>query len=157
MSVSSPATRPVALPSAPVLVGGFYAATVLGTIAWFAGVIAFTDQDPRADDGPVESMLTIGVIGTGLLVLCVGIGLALVREPARARGGAVACGTLAVASVVVFWSGAPAILGATAAWLAGLTKGGRPLGGSARVMGLVGLFLAVTNVLLLVIAYVADA
>lgn len=155
MSLTTPATRPVTLPSAAVLLGGFYAVGVLGSIAWFAGLIAFDDQDPHADDGPIESLITIGVMGTAALVLSVGIGMLLVSSPARAKVGAIAFGVLTILSVIIFWSAAPAIFGATAAWLAGLTKGGRPLGGAARVMGLVGLFLAVTDVLLLAIAYVA--
>lgn len=156
MSITTPATRPVTLPSAAVLVGGFYVAGVLSSIAWFAGRIAFGDEDPHANDGPVESMITIAVIGTSLLVLCVGIGLLLVSSPARAKAGAVVFGALSIVSFIAYWAAAPAIFGATAAWLAGLTKGGRPLGGAARVMGLVGLFLAFTNILLLGIAYVSE-
>jgi hypothetical protein len=57
-------------------------------------------------------------------------------------------GALSVLTVIVFWSGAPGVLGAGAAWLAGLTRGGRPLGGAARVAGLVGAFIALLNVVL---------
>lgn len=156
MSLTTPATRQVSLPSAAVLIGGFYAAGVLGSIAWFAGRIAFGDGDPHVNDGPVESLITIAVMGTAALVVSVGTGLLLVSSPARARVGAIVFGALAVISVITFWAAAPAIFGSTAAWLAGLTKDGRPLGGAARVMGLIGLFLAVTNILLLGIAYAAE-
>ena len=66
----------------------------------------------------------------------------------RELGIVVVLGSLAVLTVIVFWSGAPGIFGACAAWLAGLTKGGRPLGGAARVAGIVGVFVAVLNILL---------
>lgn len=55
---------------------------------------------------------------------------------------------LSVLTVIVFWSGAPGIFGAAAAWLAGLTRGGRPLSGAARVAGIVGAFVAALNILL---------
>ncbi len=57
-------------------------------------------------------------------------------------------GALSVLTVIVFWSGAPGLLGAGAAWLAGLTRGGQPLGGAARAAGLVGVFIALLNVVL---------
>ncbi|ONH30636.1 hypothetical protein BL253_12990 [Pseudofrankia asymbiotica] len=55
-----------------------------------------------------------------------------------------------VATLVVFWSGAPGLLGGCAAWLAGLTRGGRPLGGAARIAGIVGAFIALLNIVLTV-------
>jgi hypothetical protein len=55
---------------------------------------------------------------------------------------------LAVLSVVFFWAGAPGILGACAAWCAGLTRDRRPLDGAARVAGILGAFLALLNVVL---------
>ncbi len=79
-----------------------------------------------------------------------GLSLWLVRTPERSKVGAILFAALSVLSLIVFWSGAPGVFGACAAWLAGLTRGGRPLGGAARVAGVVGVFMAVLNVVLTV-------
>jgi len=157
MSTSTRATRSVSLPSAKVLVGGVYAVCVLGLIAVFVGEIVFTDNDPYRSEGPIESMITVGVIGTAALVIGVGTALLLMRTPERAKVGAILLGALSVLTLVVFWSGAPGVLGACAAWLAGLTRGGRPLGGGARVAGIVGAFIALLNVVLTVGGEIATA
>jgi hypothetical protein len=148
MSTSTAAPRTVNLPSARVLIGAVYAICVLGTIAFFVGEIVFTDKDPHRDEGPIESMVTIGILGTAALVIVIGLGLWLVRTPERAKVGAIVLGGLAVLSLIAFWSGAPGVFGAGAAWLAGLTRGSRPTSGAARVAGLVGAFIAVLNVVL---------
>ena len=148
MSTSTVATRSVTLPSARVLVGAVYTICVLGLIAMFVGEIVFTDKDPQRSEGPIDSMVAVGVLGTSALLIVVVLGLWLVRTPERAKVGAVVLGALSVLTVIVFWSGAPGVLGAGAAWLAGLTRGGRPLGGAARVAGLVGAFIALLNVVL---------
>jgi hypothetical protein len=148
MSTSSVAPRSVTLPSARVLVGAVYAICVLGLVAVFVADIVFTDKDPHRSDGPIVSMVTIGIMGTSALLIVVGLGLWLGRTPERARVGAVMLGALSVLTVIVFWSGVPGILGAGAAWLAGLTRGGHPLGGAARVAGLVGVFIALLNVVI---------
>ena len=148
MSTSTVAPRSVTLPSARVLVGAVYAICVLGLIAVFVGDIVFTDKDPHRSEGPIDSMITIGIMGTSALLIVVGLGLWLGRTPERAKAGAVVLGALSVVTVIVFWSGVPGIFGAGAAWLAGLTRGGRPLGGAARVAGLVGLFIALLNVVI---------
>jgi hypothetical protein len=150
MSTSTPATRSVSLPSARVLVGAVYAVCVLGLIAVHAGEIVFTDKDPHRSEGPIESIITVGLVGTAALVIGLGIGLFLVRTPERAKVGAILLGALAVLTLPAFWSGAPGVLGACAAWLAGLTRGGRPLGGAARAAGIVGAFIALFNVVLVV-------
>jgi hypothetical protein len=62
-----------------------------------------------------------------------------------------------VLTMIVFWSGAPGLFGAAAAWLAGLTRGGRPLGGAARIAGIVGAFVVVLDVLLTVGGLVLSA
>jgi hypothetical protein len=87
----------------------------------------------------------------------VGITLLLRRTPERAKVGAILLGALSVLTLVVFWSGAPGVLGACAAWLAGLTRGGRPLGGAARAAGIVGAFIALLNVVLTVGGEIATA
>lgn len=156
MSAPTLATRSVSLPSARVFVGGVYAVCVLGLIAVFVGEIVFTDKDPYRSEGPVESIIGVGLVGTAALVIGVGITLWLRRTPERAKVGAILLGALSVLTLVVFWSGAPGVLGACAAWLAGLTRGGRPLGGAARVAGIVGAFIALLNVVLTVGGVIAS-
>jgi hypothetical protein len=145
---TSTAPRTVTLPSARVFIGAVFTLCVLGMIAVFVGDIVFTDKDPHRHDGPIASILNVGIIGTAALLIVVGLGLWLVRTPERAKVGAIVLGALSVLSLIAFWSGAPGIFGAGAAWLAGLTRGGRPIGGAARVAGLVGAFIAVLNVVL---------
>lgn len=150
MSTSTAATRSVGLPPARVLVGTVYAVCVLGLIATFVGEIIFADNDPHRSEGPIESIISVGLVGTAALVIGVGTALWLVRTPERAKVGAIVLGALSVLTLVVFWSGAPGVFGACAAWLAGLTRGGRPLGGAARVAGIVGAFIALLNIVLTV-------
>ena len=150
MSTQTLATRKVSLPSPTVFIALVYALTVGFTELWFAGDIVFTDVDPYANDGPVESMVAIGIIGTAALVLVVALGSWLVRRPERAKVGAVVLATLSIVTMLFFWSGAPGIIGAGAAWQAGLLRGGRPQLGAARVAGIVGLFAAALNVALTV-------
>ena len=152
MSTSQSPTenRTMSLPTARVLIGGVYAVCVLGLLALFTGEIVFTDKDPYRSEGPAESILSVGIIGSGALIIGVGLGLWLVQRPERARVGAILFGALSVVSMVVFWSGAPGIFGAVAAWLAGLTKNGTPQPGAARVAGLVGIFVVIVNVVLTV-------
>ncbi|MGI9084136.1 MAG: hypothetical protein ACR2FE_02455 [Aeromicrobium sp.] len=104
----------------------------------------------------VESMITLGIIGTAALVLGVVVASTMARTPERAKVGAILLGALSVLTVIVFWSGAPGVLGACAAWLAGLTRGGRPLDGAARVAGLVGAFIALLNVVLMIGGFTLD-
>jgi hypothetical protein len=133
------------VPSAPVLIGGVYCLCVLAIIAIAAGSILVTDEDPSRSDGPVEEIVSIGVAGTTALVVGVLAGLALVGAPGRARVGAIVFGALAIITLPFFWSGAPGIFGAVAAWLAGLTRGCRPLDGAARGFGVIGLCAAILN------------
>lgn len=144
------AGRTVELPTARTLIGAVLAACVLLPLAIFLGDIVLTDKDPYRSEGPVDSIVSIGVVGGIALVLALGLGALLVRTPERARIGAVAFGVLSVVTLGVFWSGAPGLFGACAARLAGLTRGDRPLGGAARVAGIVGAFVAVLNILLAV-------
>jgi len=155
---TTPATgRTVQLPSARVLFGAVIVACILLPFAVFLGEILFTDKDPYRNEGPVDSFISIAVVGGAALVIALGVSALLVRSPERARVGAVVFGALSVLTVVVFWSGAPGLFGAAAAWLAGLTRGGRPLGGAARVAGIVGAFVAVLNILLAVGGIVLSA
>lgn len=149
-SPSAATRRSLSLPAAPVLVGGVYGICVLGLIAVFVGEIAFSDKDPHRSEGPIESIIGVGMFGTAALVIGVGLALWLVRTPDRARAGALLLGALSVLTLPVFWSGAPGVFGACAVWLAGLTRGARPLGGAARTAGIVGAFVALLNVVLTV-------
>jgi hypothetical protein len=145
---TSTAPRTVQLPSARVLVGGVYAVCVLAQLGVHTGDMVFTDKDPHRSEGPVESIIAISIFGTAALVIGVGLLLLLVRTPERARVGSFLLLALAVVTVVFFWSGAPGIFGACAAACAGLTRGGRPLAGGARVAGIIGAFFAILNVVL---------
>jgi hypothetical protein len=147
-STSTSTPRTVQLPSAPVLVGAVYALCVLALDLFFVGVILFTDEDPYASEGPVESIVAISIGGTTALVVGVGLALWLVRSAQRARVGAFLLVALSVISLPFFWAGIPGVLGACAAWSAGLTRGGRPLTGAARVAGVIGAFIALLNVVL---------
>ena len=146
--MTTSAQRRVQLPSGPVLVGIVYAVTVLFLLAVFAGDIVFTDKDPHRDEGPIESIIAISIGGTVALVIGVALALWFVRTADRARLGSFVLVALSVLTIVFFWAGLPGIFGACAAWCAGLTRGGRPLGGGARVAGIVGAFIALLNVVL---------
>jgi len=134
-----------------------YAVCVLGLVAVFVGEIVFTDHDPHRSEGPIDSIISVGIVGTTALVIGVSVALWLVRTPERAKVGAILLGALSVLTLVVFWSGAPGVLGACAAWLAGLTRGARPLGGAARVAGIVGVFVALLNIVLTVGGVISSA
>jgi hypothetical protein len=148
MSTSTATQRSVQLPSVPVFVGTVYAVCVLAMLAVFTGSIIFSDKDPHRSGGPIEEIIGVSMFGTAALVIGVGLALWLARTPERARVGSFVLAALSVLTVVFFWSGAPGIFGACAAWCAGLTKGGRPLSGGARVAGIVGAFIALLNVVI---------
>jgi hypothetical protein len=148
MPASTATSRTVELPSARAFVGGVYAVCVLGLLAVMAVSIVVSDEDPHRTNGPIDSIIAISVVGTSALVIGVGIALQMVRTPERARIGSFVLAALAVVTIIFFWSGAPGVFGACAAWCAGLTKGARPLGGGARAAGIVGAFIALLNVVL---------
>jgi hypothetical protein len=150
MPTSTEASRSVQLPSAPVLIGAVYAVCVVALDAAFTVDILVSDQDPHRSQGPIASIVGISIFGTAALVTGVGLALWLTRTPDRARVGSFVLVGLSVLTIIFFWSGAPGLFGACAAWCAGLTKGGRPLGGGARAAGIVGAFIALLNVVLTV-------
>jgi hypothetical protein len=125
------------------LVGGTFALTTLLSIAFHVGEILFTDHDPQAPEGAIESIQSVAVVGGIGLVLALAIAVPLSRDPQRAKAGAIVLGALAIITLPVFWSGAPAALGACAAWLAGLARGSHPQAGAARAFGVVGIVIAV--------------
>ena len=129
-----------------VLVGGTFALSTLLNIAIHVGTILFTDQDPNAPSGAIESIQSVAVVGGIGFVLALAIAIPLSRDPQRARTGAIVLGVLAILTLPVFWSGAPATLGACAAWLAGLARGSHPQVGAARAFGIVGIVIAVLDI-----------
>ena len=90
------ATRPITLPSAPVLIGGVYLLSVLGTAAFYIGQILFTDVDPYQREGPVESMIATSLVCSVALALAVGIGFAFRGSRERDQVGAVVLAVLIV-------------------------------------------------------------
>jgi hypothetical protein len=150
LATSTEPPRRVPLPTPAVLVGAVYAVCVVGWLVIFTGDIVVSDKDPHRSEGPIESMVLIGTIGTAALVVGVGLAFWSTRTPERARVGTFVLTSLAVVTIVFFWSGAPGILGACAAWSAGLARGARPVSGAARVAGIVGAFVALLNVALAV-------
>lgn len=132
--------------SAAALVGGTFALTTLLGIAFHVGEIVFTDHDPHASEGPIESIQSVALVGGIGLVLALAIAVPLSRDGHRARVGAILLGSLAIITLPVFWSGAPATLGACAAWLGGLTRGSHPQTGAARGFGIVGIVIAVLSI-----------
>jgi hypothetical protein len=139
---------------APLLVGGAFVLSTVANIAFQVGDIVFTDNDPHRPEGPVESIQSIAVVGLLALVIALAVALPLSRNPARSGIGAIVLGALSVISLPLFWSGAPAVLGASAAWLAGLTRGGRPLSGAARAFGVIGFVVAVLGVVAVIVGCV---
>jgi hypothetical protein len=138
----------VQLPSTRVLVGVVYAVCVLALDLVFTGAIVFTDEDPHRSAGPIEEAVGVSVLGTAALVVGVGLALWLTRTTERARVGTFVLLVLSVLTLPFFWSGAPGILGACTAWCSGLTRGARPLGGAARVAGVIGAFIALLNIVI---------
>lgn len=141
----------------PVLVGGaFLLSTVLNLCFQLADLL-FGAGDPHRPQGPIESIVSISVVGVAGLIVALAVALPLRRNPARAKVGAIVLGALALITTPLFWSGAPAVLGAAAAWLAGLTKGARPIGGAARGFGIIGFLVAVLVVVATIAGSVAAA
>jgi hypothetical protein len=132
--------------SPAVLVGGTFALTTLLSITFHVGEIVFTDHDRHAPEGPIASIESVAVVGGIGLVLALAIAVPLSRDPHRAKVGAIVLGALAIITLPVFWSGAPATLGASAAWLGGLARGSHPQAGAARGFGIVGIVIAVLEI-----------
>jgi len=143
--------------SAPLLVGGAFVLSTVVNILFHVGEILFTNHDPHAPGGSIESIESVAIVGGIGLVVALAVALPLAKNAAKARVGAIVLGVLALVFLPVFWSGAPAVLGASAAWLAGLTKGGQPQSGAARAFGIIGFVIAVLEVVATFAGPVADA
>lgn len=144
------AARRSAVPTYPVLMATVVAICTVGMALNLVAAIAAD----KVDDGPrtLHQQLA-GVIGFGLGALA----LATIgawwfsRNEDRSRLGAVVFGLLCVPTLVLFFSGAPGMFGATSAYLAGLTRDRSPAAGVPRVFGVVGLTFAILNVLVAVL------
>ncbi len=143
--------------SPAVLVGGTFALTTLLSIALHVGEIIFTDHDPHAPDGAIASIESTAVVGGIALVLALAIAVPLSRTPDRAKVGAIVLGALMIVSLPLFWSGAPATFGASAAWLGGLARGSHPQSGAARGFGVVGIVVAVLVIVATVLGGTVNA
>ena len=145
----APATthRRGAVPAYSILLGVVFAVCTVGMALNLLAAIAtdVVDEGPRT----LQEQLA-GVIGFGLGGLAVSVLGAwwFSRTEARARAGAIVFGALAVPTIILFFSGTPGMFGATAAFLAGLTRGRTPTTGAPRVFGIVGLVFAILNVLI---------
>ena len=134
--------------------GTVFLLTTLAGLVFQTVAFMTTDLDPYRAQGPVESIKNIALFGGISLVVALALALPLRRDPARARIGAIALGSLALITLPFFWSGAPAIFGAAAAWLAGLVKDTEPQAGAARGFGIVGLVVAVLVVVATFVLYI---
>lgn len=130
----------------PTLVLGAFALTTLLNILFEAGAVVFQDGDPYRPEGPVDSIVGIAIFGGLALIVALSVALPCSKTPARARIGAIVLGVLSLLTLVIFWSGAPATLGAAAAWLAGFGRGSAPQTGAARGFGIAGFVLAILTV-----------
>lgn len=134
------------VPPHKVLVGVAYTVCVLGmSLSIFAemqtGDVGSGEQ-PRSLEEQLVGVLSFGTLGLALSAGAVWLFGARLR---RAGLGAVVMGILSVPSLAFFWCGMPALLGAAAAHLAGLTRDGRPVAGAPRIFGMVGLVFAILN------------
>jgi hypothetical protein len=132
--------------SPAILVGGTFALTTLLSIGIHVVEILFTDHDPHAPEGPIASIQSVAVVGGIGLVLALAIAIPLSRDPHRAKVGAIVLAILAIITLPVFWSGAPAVLGASAAWLGGQARGSHPQAGTARAFGVIGMVIAILEI-----------
>lgn len=133
------------VPPYAVLVGVAYAVCVVGMSCSIVAemVFGYTGQGdaPRSLGEQLAGVVGFGTAGLAVSALLVH---RLTSERQR-RVGAITLGVLTVPALAFFWCGMPALLGAGAAALAGLTRGRTPLGGAPRVFGLIGLVFAVIN------------
>jgi hypothetical protein len=126
-----------------VLVGGAFALTTIANALFH---IAFSIWDIRDDFGagdrtPEEQVPVIIVIGVIGLLAALGIGTWLRGD--RAPWGAVVLGALSILSLPLFFSGAPASLGAMAGVRAGFARDGVRTSGAPRGFGIAGIVIAV--------------
>ena len=126
-----------------VLVGGAFALPTSATTLFPVAVSTWDIRDDfgAGDRSPEEQHPVIIVIGVTGLLAAVGIGTWWRGD--TAPQGAVVLGVLSILSLPVFFSGAPASLGAMAAVRAGFARGGSPTTGAPRAFGIAGIVIAV--------------
>jgi hypothetical protein len=132
------------LPSAAVVIGTVYALCVVVPLVYLTLVVAI-GLDPNGPDTARQEIPAIGLVGTTALAIGVLPGIYLAKSDSASRIGAIVYGALSVVTLVLFWSGAPGVLGAVAAWLGGLTRGRTPYPGAPRVFAIIGLSVAILN------------
>jgi hypothetical protein len=154
-TVSTPDTR--RSPSTALVVGAAIGLTTGVQLAVFAiGMFVASDHDIHRSEGVKSALVSCAVVGAICLAVGFAIALATRRPASRSKVGAIALGALSVLSIPIFWAGGPAIFGALAAWLGGLTKDGQPHTGAARAFGVVGLVLAVLNVVAILVLTIGN-
>lgn len=154
-TVSTPSTH--RSPSTAPLVGAAIGLTTGVQFAVFAiGMFVASDHDIHRSEGVKASLVSLSVVAAICLAVGFAIALATRRSASRSKVGAIALGALSVLSIPIFWAGGPAIFGSLAVWLGGLTRDGHPHTGAARSFGLVGLVLAVLNVVAILVLTVGN-
>ena len=138
--------------STPLLVGGTILLSTGFQLAVFGiGMLVASQQDIDRAEGVRASLVSVAVVAAVCLLVAFAVSLSCRNVAERAKVGAIAPGALAVVSLPAFWAGAPAIFGANAARLGGLTTGSIPQRGAARGFGLVGLVVAVLNAVAIIV------
>lgn len=144
-TADAPVDRRTRVPAYPVLIGAIYAICVVGMSVSILAEMAFGYTGSGDAPRSLGEQLA-GVLGFGTLALVVSVlSVRLLRSERQRQVGAIVLGIAAVPALAFFWCGMPAMLGAAAAALAGLTRGRTPVAGAARVFGLIGLAFAVIN------------
>lgn len=144
-------------PSTALLVGTLIGLSAGVQLAVFAiGMAVASDYDIDRSEGVKASLVSASVVAAVCLAVGFAVALATRRPASRSKVGAIVLGALSVLSIPVFWAGGPAIFGGLAAWLGGLTKDGPPHTGAARAFGIVGLVVAVLNVVAILVLTVGN-
>jgi hypothetical protein len=153
--VSTPDTH--RSPPAALLVGAAIGlSTGVQLVVFAIGLVVASDHDIHRSEGVQASLASVAVVAAVCLAVGFAIALATRRSAGRSKVGAIALGGLSVLSIPIFWAGGPAIFGTLAAWLGGLTRDGQPHTGAARTFGIVGLVVAVLNVVAILVLTVGN-
>jgi hypothetical protein len=141
--------------SPAVLVGGAFALTTIANTLFHVAfsIWDFRDDFGAGDRSPEEQIPVIIVIGVIGLLTALAVGKWLSGD--RAPRGAVVLGVLSILSLPVFFSGAPASLGAMAAVRAGFARGGTPTHGAPRGFGIAGIVIAVLIIVAVFVGNIA--
>lgn len=144
-------------PPAALVIGAAVGLTTGVQLAVFGiGMVVASDVDIHRSEGVKASLVSLAVVAAVCLAVGAAIALATRRPAGRSKAGAITLGALSVLSIPIFWAGGPAIFGSLAVWLGGLTRAGRPHTGAARAFGIVGLVVAVLNVVAILVLTVGN-